>query len=196
MTFTRLVLHNVGVKKLRLALTALAVAIGVVTVVSLGVVTSSLKTSELAIMQPGRADFTIAQKSVADLLASSIDQAQTAADRRRAGRRQRRRGPHRNDTAERRQPAVPGDRDRPLATDELRRDRRDRTAVRALRRQRDPPRMARRRRTSARASAIISSSTTPPTRSWASTRPGNPSATPVRCCRWSRSRPTNASPTS
>jgi len=78
MTFTRLVLHNVGVKKLRLALTALAVAIGVVTVVSLGVVTSSLKTSELAIMQTGRADFTIAQKSVADLLASSIDQAQTA----------------------------------------------------------------------------------------------------------------------
>jgi len=32
-----------------------------------------LETSELAIMQTGRADFTIAQKNVADLLASSID---------------------------------------------------------------------------------------------------------------------------
>ena len=78
MTFTRLVLHNVGVKKLRLALTALAVAIGVVTVVSLGVVTSSLKTSELGIMQTGRADFTIAQKGVADLLSSSIGDTQMA----------------------------------------------------------------------------------------------------------------------
>ncbi len=78
MTFLTLVLHNVAVKKLRLALTALAIAIGVVTVVSLGVVTSSLETSELAIMQTGRADFTIAQKGVADLLSSSIDEAELA----------------------------------------------------------------------------------------------------------------------
>jgi hypothetical protein len=75
-TFLALVLHNVGVRKLRLALTALAVAIGVVTVVSLGVVTSSLESSELAIMQTGRADFTIAQKGGSDILNSSIDQAQ------------------------------------------------------------------------------------------------------------------------
>jgi putative ABC transport system permease protein len=74
MTFLALVLHNVGVKKLRLALTALAVAIGVVTVVALGVVTSSLESSELAIMQTGHADFTIAQKGVSDILNSSIDQ--------------------------------------------------------------------------------------------------------------------------
>ncbi|HZQ58790.1 MAG TPA: ABC transporter permease [Acidimicrobiales bacterium] len=72
MTFVTLVLHNVGVKKVRLAFTALAVAIGVMAVVALGVVTSSLETSELSIMQTGRADFTIAQKHVADLLASSI----------------------------------------------------------------------------------------------------------------------------
>ena len=78
MTFVRLVFHNVGVKKLRLALTALAVAIGVVTVVSLGVVTSSLKESELAIVQTGRADFTVAQKGVSEILNSSIDEAQMA----------------------------------------------------------------------------------------------------------------------
>ena len=37
MSFGALIVHNVTVRKLRLALTALAVAIGVVTVVSLGV---------------------------------------------------------------------------------------------------------------------------------------------------------------
>ena len=75
MTFAQLVLHNVTVKPFRLALTALAVAIGVVAVVSLGVVTASLKTTDLALLQTGRADFTVAQKSVADLLSSSIDAA-------------------------------------------------------------------------------------------------------------------------
>lgn len=75
---TRLVLHNVTVKPFRLALTALAVAIGVLAVVSLSVVTASLKTTDLALLKTGRADFTVAQKSVADLLSSSID-ATTAA---------------------------------------------------------------------------------------------------------------------
>ena len=73
MSFVTLVLHNVGVKKVRLAFTALAIAIGVTAVVALGVVTSSLETSELSIMQTGRADFTVAQKNVSDILASSID---------------------------------------------------------------------------------------------------------------------------
>lgn len=75
MSFVELVLHNVTVKPLRLALTALAVAIGMVTVVSLGVVTNSLKNTDLALLRTGRADFTVAQKSVADLLSSSIDAA-------------------------------------------------------------------------------------------------------------------------
>lgn len=75
---TRLVLHNVTVKPFRLALTALAVAIGVLAVVSLAVVTASLKTTDLALLQTGRADFTVAQKSVADLLSSSIDAATAA----------------------------------------------------------------------------------------------------------------------
>lgn len=75
MSFVSLVLHNVGVKKLRLTLTALAVAIGVLTVVSLGVVTYSLQSSDLALLQTGRADFTIAQKGVTDILNSSIDEA-------------------------------------------------------------------------------------------------------------------------
>ena len=72
-SFATLILHNVTVKKLRLTLTALAVAIGVLAVVSLGVVTHSLETSDLALLKTGQADFTIAQKGVADLLSSSID---------------------------------------------------------------------------------------------------------------------------
>lgn len=73
MSFAGLILHNIMVKKMRLALVALAVAIGVLAVVSLGVVTQSLKSSDLALLQTGRADFTVAQKGVTDLLSSSID---------------------------------------------------------------------------------------------------------------------------
>ena len=73
MSFAALILHNATVRKVRLALTALAVAIGVLTVVSLGVVTHSLEASDLALLRTGQADFTIAQKGVADLLSSSID---------------------------------------------------------------------------------------------------------------------------
>ena len=78
MSFAGLILHNVMARKVRLALTALAVAIGVLTVVALGVVTHSLEESDLALMQTGQADFTIAQEGVADLLSSSIDAASLA----------------------------------------------------------------------------------------------------------------------
>jgi ABC-type lipoprotein release transport system permease subunit len=75
LTFVRLVVHNVATRRLRLAFTATAVGIGVLTVVALGIVDSSLRGSALAIMQIGRADFTIAQKGVSDLLNSNIDEA-------------------------------------------------------------------------------------------------------------------------
>lgn len=75
MTFVGLVLHNISVKKLRLALTSLAVAIGVLAVVALGVVTESLRQSDLAILQTGLANFTVAQKGVSDLLNSNISAA-------------------------------------------------------------------------------------------------------------------------
>ena len=75
MSFLRLVFHNVAVKPLRLALTSLAVAIGVLTVVSLAIVTRSVETSALAILQTGTADFTVAQKGVSELLSSSVDAA-------------------------------------------------------------------------------------------------------------------------
>ena len=73
MSFVSLIVHNVTVKKLRLTLTSLAVAIGVLAVVSLGVVTESLKSSDLALLKIGQASFAVSQKAVADLLASSIN---------------------------------------------------------------------------------------------------------------------------
>lgn len=75
MSFFTLIAHNVGVKKLRLAAASVAVAIGVMTVVTFSVVNHSLRASALAVMQTGQADFTIAQKGVSDLLNSNIDQA-------------------------------------------------------------------------------------------------------------------------
>jgi putative ABC transport system permease protein len=75
LSFAGLVAHNIGVKKLRLALASLAVAIGVMTVVVFSIVNHSLRETALGIMQTGRADFTIAQKGVSDLLNSNVDQA-------------------------------------------------------------------------------------------------------------------------
>lgn len=78
LTFPRLVLHNIGVKPLRLALASLAVAIGVMTVVTFSIVNHSLRNTALSIMQTGRADFTVAQKGVSDLLNSNVDAATVA----------------------------------------------------------------------------------------------------------------------
>ena len=85
LSFAGLVAHNVGVKKLRLAFSSLAVAIGVMTVVTFSIVNHSLRASELAIMQTGRADFTVAQKGVSDLLNSTVDQSSLDLMRREPG---------------------------------------------------------------------------------------------------------------
>jgi putative ABC transport system permease protein len=76
MTFLGLVLHNLWTKKVRTVLTALAVAIGVLTVVTLSVVTESLRSSAAAVLQTGAADFTVAQRGVDGALNSVIDDAQ------------------------------------------------------------------------------------------------------------------------
>lgn len=62
MSFLGLILHNVKAHKLRAALTAAAVAIGVMAVLALGVLTSSLRASATDILEVGDADFTIIQK--------------------------------------------------------------------------------------------------------------------------------------
>ncbi|MGZ6804805.1 MAG: hypothetical protein ACXVFU_17325, partial [Nocardioidaceae bacterium] len=79
MTFAGLVAHNLWVRKLRLVLASLTVAVGVLAVVTLGVVNHSLRSSAFALLQTGRADFTVAQKGVSDLLSSSIPEDQVGA---------------------------------------------------------------------------------------------------------------------
>lgn len=72
MTFLGLILHNVNARRMRAALTAGAVAIGVMAVVALGVLTFSLKTSATSILQLGQADLTVAQKG-GNIFDSSIN---------------------------------------------------------------------------------------------------------------------------
>lgn len=71
MTFAGLILHNVRAHKLRALLTALSVAIGVMAVLALGILTSSLRESATQILQVGKADFTVVQKG-SDPLQSAI----------------------------------------------------------------------------------------------------------------------------
>lgn len=78
MTFLGLVLHDVWAKRFRSLLTALAVAIGVGTILVLGVVTESLRTSAASILTVGAADFTVAQKGASDILNSVMTEQQLA----------------------------------------------------------------------------------------------------------------------
>jgi putative ABC transport system permease protein len=73
-SFVGLILHSVATRKVRTALTAVAVALGVGTVVTLGVVTHSLRSRAIAVLQTGQADFTVAQKGVSDVLYSTLSE--------------------------------------------------------------------------------------------------------------------------
>jgi putative ABC transport system permease protein len=74
MTFLGLIAHNIAARRLRAMLTAAAVAIGVMAVVALGVLTTSLKETATQILKVGDADFTIAQKHTDDIINSTIAQ--------------------------------------------------------------------------------------------------------------------------
>ena len=67
MTFVGLILRNIRSRPLRAALTAAAVAIGVMAVVALGVLTSSLTETATQVLEVGNADFTIAQRHTDDI---------------------------------------------------------------------------------------------------------------------------------
>ena len=78
MTFVGLIVRNWAKRKLRLVFASLAVGIGVLTVVTFSIVNHSLRASALGLLQTGRADFTVAQKGVSDILNSNVDQADIA----------------------------------------------------------------------------------------------------------------------
>ena len=71
--FLKLIVQNLATRKARSILTAIAVAIGVTMVVALGVLTFSLRQTAISVLRVGKADFTIAQRGVSDLLYSAID---------------------------------------------------------------------------------------------------------------------------
>lgn len=85
MRFTAVVLRNVWQKKARSAGLVAAIAFAVMTVVTLAVVGAGLERSATAIISVGKADFTIAQKGVSDILNSTIDESQLARIRRTPG---------------------------------------------------------------------------------------------------------------
>lgn len=79
MTFLGLITQNVLAHKLRAGLTAAAVAIGVMAVLALGVLTTSLEETATQILQVGNADMTVAQRHVDDIINSSISEDDVAA---------------------------------------------------------------------------------------------------------------------
>lgn len=81
MTFLGLLAHNVLRRRLRAVVTALAVAIGVTAVMTLGVLTYSLRQTAVSILKTGNADFTVSQRGVSDILDSSLDKDQIQAIR-------------------------------------------------------------------------------------------------------------------
>ena len=76
MSLLTLVLTNIWAKKARSLGIALAIALAVMTVVTLVVVSSGLESSAAEVLAIGKSDFTVAQKGVSDILFSNIDSGQ------------------------------------------------------------------------------------------------------------------------
>ncbi len=79
MYFLSLIARNVYTRKVRTSLTGAAVAISIAILSAMGVLTHSLERTATSILETGKADFTIAQKGVADVLYSTIDEKDLAA---------------------------------------------------------------------------------------------------------------------
>jgi hypothetical protein len=78
MTFIQFLLRGLWSRKARSAGQMVAVAFAVMIIVSLEVTSSGLEQSAAAVMSAGKADITVAQKDVSDVLSSSIDEGELA----------------------------------------------------------------------------------------------------------------------
>jgi len=74
MSFIALILKNLFRQRVRTGLTVLGISLGITTVVAMGVVTNSLKSSIGEIISLGGADFMVAQEGAADLSFSTLPQ--------------------------------------------------------------------------------------------------------------------------
>jgi putative ABC transport system permease protein len=81
MSLAALILKNLWSKKARSVGIAFAIGIAVMTVVTLQVVSSGLEASAAAVLTLGKADFTVAQNGVSEILFSNLDQTQLQAVR-------------------------------------------------------------------------------------------------------------------
>jgi putative ABC transport system permease protein len=72
MTFLGFVFQNVSTRKTRAFLTGLAIAVSIMTVVTMGILTQSLRKTATNIVRTGDADFSIAQRGLNDILQSAI----------------------------------------------------------------------------------------------------------------------------
>jgi putative ABC transport system permease protein len=80
-TIWTLVVGNVWATRARSGGIVLAAALAVMTVVTLSVVSNGLESAAAAVLTVGKADFTVAQKGVSDILYSTLDQRELAAVR-------------------------------------------------------------------------------------------------------------------
>jgi putative ABC transport system permease protein len=78
-TFFALILKNLFRQRVRTGLTVLGISLGITTVVTLGVVTASLKSASAEIIHFGGSDFMVAQQGAADLSFSTIPESDAAA---------------------------------------------------------------------------------------------------------------------
>jgi putative ABC transport system permease protein len=76
LSFVGLIAHNLWARKARTVFTSLAVAIGVMTVVSLGVVTQSFRATATGVLSVGTSDFTVAQRDASEVLNSVVSEDQ------------------------------------------------------------------------------------------------------------------------
>jgi putative ABC transport system permease protein len=74
MSFIGLIVKNPFRNKTRSILAVIGIAIGIATIVALGIVTDGLKSSTEATLKAGGSDFTVMESNISDMLFSSIDE--------------------------------------------------------------------------------------------------------------------------
>ncbi|MEN6328969.1 MAG: ABC transporter permease [Methanobacteriaceae archaeon] len=74
MSFLSLIVKNPFRNKTRAALAVVGIAIGIATIVALGIITDGLKASTEETLKAGGADFTVVEANVSDMFLSKIDQ--------------------------------------------------------------------------------------------------------------------------
>jgi putative ABC transport system permease protein len=79
MSFAALILKNLFRQRIRTGLTVVGIGVGIAAIVALGVVTTSLKTSQSQVIRVGDSDFLVVQKGASDLSFSTV--AETDLDR-------------------------------------------------------------------------------------------------------------------